>query len=373
MNKKSKRYLSKAIMAVGLIAMLGTSSAWAVRVKDVTHIEGIRDNQLQGLGLVVGLNGTGDGSSTEFTIRMLVSYLRRNGVTIDPDLVKVDNVAAVIVVAELPAFARPGSRIDVQVNSIGDADNLQGGTLLMTPLSGADQMVYAVAQGAIAVGGFSAGGGGASASKNHTTAGKIPGGALVEQAPPTQLEGRSTLNLILSNPDFTTAQRIAEAINKSFDRPCAQAVDAAGVRVAVPAVHRLRLADFIAEMERLPVHPDQRARVVIDERNGTVVMGEDVRISTLAIAHGNLTIQLAENKQVSQPEPYSFNGETVPFSNTDVAVQEEDDELIIIQEGVSLGELVHSLNAIGVTPRDLISILQSIKTAGYLQCELVLK
>lgn len=356
-----------------LILALGIgSTAWAVRIKDVSHVQGVRDNQLIGYGLVVGLAGTGDGSSTEFTVRSLVSYLRKNGVTIDPELVKVDNAAAVIVTADLPAFARGGTRLDCAVSSIGDADSLQGGTLLMTPLRGADGQVYAVAQGAVSVGGFSGGSGGTSVTKNHPTSGKVPEGALVEKAPPTVLDGREALTLMLDNPDFTTARRIAEVINHELKAECAKAVDAANVTIAVPAEQRASLPDFLAQLERLPVHPDQRARVVIDERTGTVVMGEDVRISTLAIAHGNLSIAVSEKKGVSQPGSFS-QGTTTAVSNTSVDVTEEDGELKMVDEGVSLGEIVRSLNAIGVTPRDLIAILQTIKSSGALQAELVIR
>ncbi|HOE96939.1 MAG TPA: flagellar basal body P-ring protein FlgI [Candidatus Sumerlaeota bacterium] len=370
MNDTQHRW-TVLLLAVGLTWGLA-SPALAVRIKDVTHLQGMRDNQLIGYGLVVGLDGSGDGSSTEFHVRSLVAFLRRNGVTVDPDLVKVDNVAAVIVTADLPAYARPGQRIDVTVNSIGDAESLQGGTLLMTPLKGPDGNVYAVAQGAVLVGGFSAGSGGAGASKNHVTAGRVPGGALVEASPPTVLAGHEELNLILDNPDFTTAQRVAEVINGEFSEGTAQAIDAAGVSVRVPSQYANDLAAFMAELERLPVHVDQRARIVIDERTGTVVMGEEVRISTLAIAHGNLSIQIARTNEVSQPYPDSF-GETTRFSNVDLAVQEEGDQLTLVPEGVSLGEVVQSLNAIGVTPRDLISILQAIKAAGALQAELVVQ
>ncbi len=356
-----------------LLLALWSTPAGAARIKDVTRVEGLRDNQLIGYGLVVGLNGTGDGSSTEFTVRSLVAFLRRSGVTIDPDMVRVQNAAAVVVTANLPPFARPGSRIDIMVSSVGDAKNLQGGTLLMTQLNGPDGQVYAVAQGSISTGGFDAGGGGTSVSKNHPTAGKIPGGALVERTPPTTLAGREFINLVLNNPDFTTAQRIAQAINHNFQSSLAEPTDPAAVRVIVPAAHAQSLAPFLAELERLPVHPDQPARVVVDERTGTVVMGEDVRISTLAITHGNLMIRIEQFNQVSQPQPFSDHGVTVPFANTAVSASEEVRQLAVVPEGVSLGEVVSSLNAIGVTPRDLISILQAIKAAGALQAELEIR
>ncbi|MEN6626586.1 MAG: flagellar basal body P-ring protein FlgI [Candidatus Sumerlaeia bacterium] len=362
----------RKMMALAIAVVIATPTI-AIRVKDVTHVEGIRDNQLIGYGLVVGLNGTGDGTSTKFTVQSLAAFLRRSGVTIDPDSIRTDNTAAVIVTADLPPFTRPGTRIDVAVSTVGDAESLQGGTLLMTPLKGPDGQVYAVAQGAISTGGYSAGGGGTSATKNHPTAGKVPGGALVEVAPPTVLAGRQNLNLLLNNPDFTTAQRIATVINTNFNTAIASPADSAAVKVEVPANYRANLAGFMAEIERLPVHPDQVARIIIDERTGTVVMGEDVRISTLALTHGNLMIKIDQFNDVSQPMPYSRKGETVQVQNTQVSAGEDGRELAIVPEGVSLGEVVNSLNAIGVTPRDLISILQAIKASGALQAELEIK
>ena len=358
------------MLATILFTLAGLSLA--VRIKDVTHIEGVRDNQLIGHGLVVGLKGSGDGSSAQSAVRSLVAYLRRSGMTISPDQLKVKNVASVVVTADLPPFARTGQRLDVIVSSIGDAESLQGGTLLITPLKGADGQVYAVAQGGVSVGGFSAGSGGSSASKNHTTAGGVPGGALIEKIPPTKLEGRTQLTLILDNPDFTTAQRISEVINQEIQGATARTVDSSSVTIQVPPLYQASLADFMANIERLPVHPDQRARVIIDERTGTVVMGEEVRISTLALAHGSLSIRISATNTVSQPAPFS-KGVTMPVKNAKVDVKEENREMAVVPEGVSLGEVVQSLNAIGVSPRDLISILQSIKAAGALQAELVIR
>jgi len=355
---------------VGAIASVGPS-AHAIRIKDVTHIQGIRDNQLLGYGLVVGLNGTGDGS--DFTAQALASYLSRNNVQVNPDDITLKNVASVIVTATLPPFARKGDKLDVLVNSIGDASSLQGGTLLMTPLTSATPgMVFAVAQGPISIGGFGAKSGGTSVAKNHVTVGRIPNGALIEREPPIKLDGRSSIDLILESPDYTTAQRIAEVINFNQGPDAARAITAAEVRVQVPEDYRERLTEFLSGIERLPVHPDQRARIVVDERTGTVVMGEDVRISTLALAHGSLTIQVTEIERVSQPEAFG-EGTTTAFSETGVSAQEESRELAVIEEGVSLGEVVRSLNAIGVTPRDLIAILQSMRTLGVLQAELIIQ
>ena len=353
--------------------MLIAGQAHAIRIKDVTHILGVRENQLMGYGLVVGLSGTGDGTSATFTTQSLANYLRRNNISVDPGSLRIENVAAVIITANMAPFARKGTRMDVLVNSIGDAESLQGGTLLMTPLySGQPGLAYAVAQGPISIGGFGAASAGAGVTKNHLTAGKIPGGAIVEIDSPVSFENREEFHLILGAPDFTTAQRIVEVIDFNVGPGTAKALNAAEVRVTVPLEYRTRLTEFLARIERLPVHPDQRARIVIVERTGTVVMGENVRISTLALAHGNLTIQITKDRQVSQPGPFSL-GETTKFTDTGVSAQEEFDELKIVEEGVSLGEVVRSLNAIGVTPRDLIAILQSIKSLGALQAELVIQ
>lgn len=361
-----------ACFAIAFI-VLGVGRADAIRIKDVTHIHGLRENHLMGYGLVVGLNSTGDGSSTDFTAQSLANYLKRNNIQVNPDDIKIRNVAAVIVTASLPPFARRGGRIDVTVSSVGDATSLQGGTLLMTALySAIPGKVYAVAQGAVSIGGFEASSGGSGVSKNHATAGKIPGGALVEIDSPVRFENLDEIRFILDQPDFTTAQRIAEVINFNLTDASSAPVSPAEVIVDVPPEFRGRLAEFVARIERLPVHPDQRARIVIDERTGTVVMGEGVRISSLALAHGSLTIQITKVNQVSQPEAFA-GGDTTPFENTGIGVQEGDMELRMIDESVSLGEVVRSLNAIGVTPRDLIAILQSIKTLGALQAELVIR
>lgn len=370
MIRTSRTYVNLLVFA---LAMASASPAPAIRIKDVTHVQGIRENQLIGYGLVVGLAGTGDGSSTAFTAQSLANFLVRNNIQIEPTTIKLKNVAAVIVTAELPAFARKGDKIDVSVNSVGDANSLQGGTLLMTPLySAVPDRPYAVAQGAVSVGGFSAGAGGSSISKNHVTAGKIPGGAFVEVESPVVFGKADHIRLILNAPDFTTAERIAEVINFNKGTDAAKAVSSAEVTVRVPGEFIGRVPEFMSEIERLPVHPDHRARIVIDERTGTVVMGEDVRISTLALSHGSLTIQITQVNDVSQPEPLS-KGVTTPVKNTGVSGQEESHELAIVNEGVSLGEVVKSLNALGVTPRDLISILQSIQSLGALQAELIIR
>lgn len=370
---RSRRINAVLCAALALAGLLLASPADAIRLKDVTHIKGIRENQLIGYGIVVGLDGTGDGSSSKFTAQSVANFLRRNNIRVNPNDMKLENTASVIVIADMPAFAQPGDRIDVSVNSIGDAESLQGGTLLMTPLyGGGSGVVYAVAQGAISLGGFGVSSGGTAVTKNHQTAGKIPGGALVEKASPVTFKDKDELHFILKNPDFTTAQRIAEVINFNQGAATAVALSAAEVLVRVPEKFQSQLTTFIAEIERLPVHPDQKARIVIDERTGTVVMGEGVRISTIALAHGSLTIQITQTNQISQPEGFS-GGATTGFSNTGISVQEETRQLAVIEESVSLGELVQSLNAVGVTPRDLIAILQSIQSHGSLQAELIIR
>lgn len=360
-----------ALLALGLLTWGGQASA--IRIKDVTKIKGVRENWIFGRGLVIGLNGTGDGTSNEFTAQALANYLRETGLTVSVDDMNLKNVAMVVVTAVLPPFARPGDRIDVTVSSMGDAGSIQGGTLLKTVLSnGPGGEIFAEAQGPISVGGFSAGAGGTSVTKGHVTVGRIPGGAMVEKASPVILAGREVIELILLHPDFTTAHRIAEEINHALGGPLAEAISAAEVTVRVPLEFRARLTEFIASIERLPVNPDHRARVVVNERTGTVVISEDVRISTLALAHGNLTIQISQVNQISQPEAFS-RGETTPLTQTGISAQEESRDLAVLNEGVTLGEVVASLNAIGVTPRDLIAILQLMDSLGALQAELVIE
>lgn len=363
----SERRPGFSLAAIAAAALL-LPSAWAVRIKDIATWEGVRDNQLIGYGLVVGLNDTGD-SDADFTAQSVAAYLRRNGIHVDPARLKTGNVAAVVVTATLPPFARPGQSVDALVSSIGDAESLFGGTLLQTPLLAADGQVYAVAQGPIAIGGFEASQGGTGVSRNHLTAARLTNGALLERPSPVSLEGRSSLNLLLNNPDFTTAQRLANAINVRAGATLAHARDATCVEVALPQGVPEQIVAFVAELERLEVSPDTRARIVVNERTGTVVMTEDVRIATFAITHGNLTIQTSRLNAVSQPAPLS-QGVTTPLTQSAVEVAEEDRRLAVVPEGVSLSALVQALNALGVTPRDLIAILQAIRAAGALQAEL---
>lgn len=341
-----------------------------VRIKDIADVEGVRDNQLVGYGLVVGLNGTGDRlDSAVFTRQSLIGMLERLGVnTRDQESrLQTKNVAAVMVTANLPAFARSGSRIDVAVSALGDAKDLTGGTLLVTPLLGADGEVYAVAQGALATGAIAARGAAASVTRNVPTSARIANGATVEREVAFQLGTKQTLRLGLRNPDLTTARRIADAVNRTLGGTPARATDPRTVSIALAGRDAV---DTLGRIEDLRIEPDSPAIVVIDEASGTIVMGANVRISTVAIAQGNLTIRVSEQPQVSQPEPLS-GGQTVVTPRTSIQVDDQSDRRLgILRGGVTLRDLVASLNALGVGPRDMISILQSIKAAGALQADL---
>ncbi len=351
------------------VILLLPSQAFGVRIKEIASFEGLRDNHLIGYGLVVGLEGTGDKSGTEFTVQSLVNMLNRFGIKVDPDKVKVKNVAAVVVTADLPPLVRPGTRIDVLVSSIGDAKSLQGGTLLFTPLRGADGQIYAVAQGPVSVGGFLAGGEATTVQKNHLTVGRIPNGALVEKEVPIHFRDR--VSLVLRNPDFTTMARMKERINEAFGQEIARPVDAMKMVINIPEGYRGRIVEFLSRVEALDIPVDVRSRVVINERTGTIVMGENVRISTVAVSHGNLSVEIRRSAEVSQPPPLS-PGQTVVTPKEEVTVKEGKARLLMVEGGVTIGDLVRGLNALGVTPRDLIAILQAIKAAGALQAELEL-
>lgn len=346
------------------------STAEASRIKELAKLEGVRSNQLIGYGLVVGLNGTGDSASTQFTIQSLVSMMERLGVSVNPDTVKVSNVAAVVVTAELPAFARAGNTIDVSVSSVGDADNLAGGTLLMTPLKAADGKYYAVAQGSMVVGSLAFGGEAAKVQKNHPTAARIPDGALVEREVPFVFGEGSELNYRLKDSDFTTVSRMSAAVNQHFGGTPARSLDAGLMQVVIPDSYQDRVVEFAAELEHLTVIPDTLARIVVNEKTGTIVMGEGVRISTVAVSHGNLNLIISEQSNVSQPNAFS-EGETVVTPETDIGIVEEEGNLVVLEQGVSIGEVASALNAIGATPRDLIAIFQSIKASGALYADLV--
>lgn len=360
--------MNKVIIMVVLLCC--ALPAQAARIKDIASFDGVRDNQLVGYGLVVGLNGSGDSDQTKFPVQSLVNMLERMGVTINRNDVKVKNVAAVMVTATLPPFAKQGTKLDVTISSVGDAKTIAGGTLVMTPLRGADNQVYAVAQGSVLTNSFAFGGQGATATKNHPTAGRIAGGALVERELPNVLTGRSALRLNLAQADFTTASRITAAINKQFSGS-ASSSDGGSVMVQVPSDFSSRPVDFIALVENLEVAQDAPARVVVNERTGTIVMGDAVKIAAVAVSHGNLAITIKEKPKVSQPEPLS-KGETTVVPRTELKVKEEQNRLSVLPAGNTIGDVVRGLNLLGVTPRDLISILQAIKAAGALQAELVI-
>jgi len=345
-------------------------STMAARIKDVASIKGVRTNQLLGYGLVVGLDGTGDKQQTRFTIQSLVNMLEDEGFRLDKSQVKVKNVAAVMVTANMPPFSRIGNRIDVLVSSIGDAQSLVGGTLLMTALKGVDGNVYALAQGPVSIGGVGASGGGGSVTVNHLLAGRVADGATVEREIPMSLNGKTSLTMMLSESDFTTASRVAGAINTALGQPFAKMLDSGTLEIQIPKNRQDNVASFLADIEQLSVEPDTVAKVVVNERTGTVVMGENVHISTVAVSHGNLSIRIRESALVSQPAPFSEQGQTVVIPETEIALEEKERNLMVVNGGATIGELVSALNAIGVTPRDLISIFQSIKAAGALQAEL---
>jgi flagellar P-ring protein precursor FlgI len=366
-----------AVALFATVVLLATNvvpAAAQSRIKDIVNVEGVRDNLLVGYGLVVGLNGTGDSlQSAPFTQQSLIGMLERLGVNTrdEIDSLKTDNVAAVMVTATLPPFSRQGSRIDVTVSALGDAESLRGGTLLVTPMLGADGEVYSVSQGPLVVEGFNAQGEGQSVVKGVPTTARIPNGAIVEREIDFDLDQLTTVHLNLRNPDFTTSQRIARAINTFLGAPAAAATNPATVRIAVPDNYGGSTVALLTDIEQLRVVPDQQARVVIAEHSGVIVMGENVRISTVAIAQGNLTIRITETPQVSQPNAFSTQGETTVVDRTNIEIDEdEDNRLAVLDRGVTLQELVTGLNALGIGPRDMISILQTIKAAGALQAEI---
>lgn len=344
-------------------------AASAVRLKDLASIEGVRDNQLIGYGLVVGLNGTGDRQQTVFSTQSLSNLLSKMGVNVAPDQLRVRNVAAVMATATLPPFARPGMRLDVTVSSIGDAASLRGGTLLLTALKGADGQTYAVAQGPLSIGGFSAGQGGAAVQVNHPTVGRAPNGALVELPAPSVPPDPSGMRLQLRRPDFVTAFRVGEAVRRELPGAEVQAESSGSVSIRMPPEYRARPVAFLAKLETIEVEADRPARVVLNERTGTVVIGSTVRIAPVAVLHGGLTVQIVTDYIVSQPGPFS-SGETTVVPQTNIAVQEEKARKGMIPAGATVEELIEALTAIGTTPRDIIAIMQSIAAAGALEAEL---
>lgn len=363
------------VLGIAMAVLVCTHAAEvdAARVKDIASVKGVRGNQLIGYGLVVGLNGTGDREQTEFTVQSLSSMLARMGIGVDAEEVQVRNVAAVMVTAELAPFSRTGSTLDAIVSSIGDATSLEGGTLVMTPLFGADGTVYAIAQGALSVGGFAAGGGaGSSVQKNHPTVGRLANGATVERELEFSIDDQRSFLIALDEADFTTAMRITSAINFHFGSEVASATDPGTVSVDLPETHLDRVVPFMAELEAIEVVPDRLARVVLNERTGTVVMGAEVRISKVAVSHGNLSVTISAQNDVSQPTAFSEGGQTARIRNESVEAVEDPSRLVVLPGSVTIETLVLGLNAMGVTPRDLISILQAIKAAGALSADLEL-
>ena len=398
-----RRFALAALASLALLVNAALPASALSRIKDIADFEGVRDNMLVGYGLVVGLNGTGDSlNNSIFTRESLIGMLERLGVNARDTALRTKNVAAVMVTATLPPFSRQGSRIDVVVSALGDAQSLLGGTLLVTPMLGADGEVYAVGQGTVASGSIAARGAATSVTKGVPTAGRVSSGAIVEREVGFELTKMRTVNLMLRNPDFTTARRIAQVVNVYLKGPVARPLDPSTVLVSLPADFKEDLVSLLTDIEQLRVEPDQIARVVIDEQNGVIVMGENVRISTVAVAQGNLTVRITETPQVSQPNPFAptgqlstaidpatglpavpgqdgvqfapgGGGQTVVVPRTDIKIDEQGDRrLAVLPAGVSLQELVNSLNALGVGPRDMISILQAIKTAGALQAEIEL-
>ncbi len=364
--------IAVALGVAGGLLFAVPAQAKTSRIKDIVNIEGVRDNQLVGYGLVVGLNGTGDSlNSSPFTKQSLIAMLERLGVSVRDQNLNTGNVAAVMVTATLPPFTNQGATIDVNISSLGNASSLQGGTLLVTPLLAADGQAYAVAQGEVSVSGFSAGGEATEVTQNIPTAGRIASGGIVERELGFKLEELQEVRLALKNPDFTTARRIAQAINGFTSYTVAKADNSASVTLMRPSGYDGTIVDLITDIEQLPVQPDQPARVVISERSGVIVMGADVRISNVAIAQGNLTIKVTETPQVSQPNPFSELGETVVVPRTDLEInQSPDAKLAMLETGVTLQDLVTGLNRLGMQPRDIITILQAVKAAGALQAEI---
>jgi flagellar P-ring protein FlgI len=342
----------------------------ATRLKELVRIEGVRENQLVGYGLVVGLNGTGDRKQTLFSAQSLGNLLQQMGVSVSPTAMRVNNTAGVMVTATLPPFARPGTRIDITAAAIGDASNLQGGLLVMTSLRGIDGQVYAVAQGPVVTGGFVAGPGGNRQTVNHPTVGRIANGAIVERASPS-MSFTTEVRLQLKQADFTTAARITDALNRQFgsDSPVAHAQDAAGVTVSIPKQYSSRSTEFIAALESISVEADRVARIVINERTGTIVMGKDVQIAPVAVMHGTLSVEVTTQFDVSQPAPFS-SGTTQIVPRVGVGVKEEQARNVMIKQGATVEELARALQSIGATPRDVIAILQNMKVAGALAADI---
>jgi len=376
-DSKVKRFPQPCFLIVVIILAFLGGDGWntieAARIKDIASIEGVRDNQLIGYGLVVGLDRTGDSVvGGQFTAQAIISMLNTMGINlkIDPNQLLTRNTASVIVTAKLPPFARPGVKLDVQVSSMANAKSLKGGTLLMTPLKAPNQEVYAVAQGPISTSGFEGGGGGTRITKNQQSGGIVPSGAIVEKAVDLHIEEWDSFSLGLQQADFTTSLRLAEVINTHLGEGIATPVSSGQVVVTVPDAFKGKIVQMIAAVEGLDVKVDVRAKVVVNERTGTIVMGQHVRLSSMAVSHGNLTIKIKTSFDVSQPNPASFGGETVVTPKVETDIDEEGGRVIQVDGSITLGDLVKALNSVGVTPRDLVAVLTAAKAAGALQAEL---
>ncbi|MFW6273415.1 MAG: flagellar basal body P-ring protein FlgI [Halanaerobium sp.] len=377
MQLNSKKHFINILVLSLLLLLIMTAAAAAqndpeVEIGNITRLRGMRANQLIGYGLVVGLNGSGDSNQSQSTVQSMTNMLQNFGVNVSSDQVASQNTAAVMVTAELEPVVHNGDEIDISISSVGDADSLQGGTLLLTPLQAPNGEVYASAQGPVSIGGFNVSGGGTTERQNHPTSGKIPGGALVEKDLNSNLD-RENLNYILADPNFETADKIAEAVNDEFGRRTASAQDHSTVNISIPADYDGNLVRFIADVNRLKVRPNIEAKVVIDEKTGTVVFSHNVRISTVAVAHGNLSVSIKAEEDVSQPPPFS-PGETEVTEDVEIEVDEgQESNMIVVSQDNTIEDLVAALNAIGATPRDIISIVQKIDTAGALHAELELQ
>jgi flagellar P-ring protein FlgI len=364
------------LVALGLFAgaALAQQGDESARLKDIANVTGVRSNQLYGLGLIVGLNGTGDSQQAKFTPQALASMLQQLGMTVDATTIRTENVATVMVTAELPAFVKQGDKVDVTVSSIGNAKSLEGGFLVQTPLQGADGDVYAVAQGPVTIGGYNAsagggGGGGAKVRQNHPTVGRVPNGAMVEQEVEMEMMQGRTVTITLRQADFTTAAKAAEAINAALPDAAAHAKDGSSIEVQLPRDAEFDIVDFIAKIENVEVEVDAPAKIIVNERTGTVVMGANVRVMPVAVAHANLSVQVTQTPVVSQPPPLS-SGQTVAATQTQIQVKEGQARLVPLEGGSTIDDVVTSLNAIGATPRDMIAILQAMKQAGAILAEI---
>jgi flagellar P-ring protein precursor FlgI len=353
-------------------AAIGLATAGSVRVKDIATLQGVQPIPLIGYGLVIGLNKSGDKRQTIFSTQSLANMLERFGVVVPPDQVKVENIAAVMVTTELPPFARPGARLDVTASSVGDARSLQGGTLIATPLRGPDGRLYALAQGPLSIGGFGGGKGATSVQVNHLTVGRVPGGALVQIGQQVSVGSPASIELSLFDADWSTAHRLADALNTALGGDVARVLDPSTVSINVPPEYKGAIPDLMARLEPLPIVVDEPSRVVINERTGTVVVGANVRIGAAAVAHGNLSVKISTRYEVSQPSPFSNKGDTVVVPQEQVEVNEQEAKLVSLEEGVTLDAVVRALNSLGATPRDIIAIMQALKAAGALRAELMI-